>query len=433
MVTKTYETDEYILHYEVQDNKVSCDFIDHEGKTHHINHLWFYDPDLSCSISGEERSQSAIVRWFCENRESLLKTRVDKSALKIFFGESDLSDPLGWWLRNWVHTGAPTPYFERDMVEQSFILLGDGPRVKTEYVLQELLTKGYIYTRQINTTPRTGSMSTNLWSKKLNYSYKMDPDQAKFFRKLAKDNPYTPMYGLELEVSTKLSTQEIYKIVTEVEPVQEPFFIHKDDASVSGKHPYLVELVTVPCSFRYLKRAWTIFFEKVTKLCEAKGLKVDDVFDTSVTLSNGLHIHVGRGSFFNDFHERRFKTAFNSFDKPTLDLFQKVSGRPKMYTSNRYCAPDPEYSGLTLAKRLKLKKSQSRYVAHNYNSGPTIEVRLFQGIFDLKHILKCIEFTDAMVTFTQDLPLSAFGLHFKSRLLDYISKNKTYKHLKEVF
>lgn len=265
------------------------------------------------------------------------------------------------------------------------------------------------------------------WTTHWNYTFKMDEHAFNWWRSVKNED--NAMFGLELEICTKLSRREIQAIVTEVEPKQEPFFIFKQDSSISGKYPNKLELVTVPCTPKYLRTHWKIFFKKLQSLCEAKGMTLDDVVDTNENLTNGLHIHVSKKHFINKGHFNKFLTAWNQWDKSATSLFNTVSSRPSHYLDNPYCRINYAYDGKTLARRLKGLQSDDRMsVAHN-RTGSTVEVRVYQGIFNLAHIMKCISFTEAMFEFTQDIGYSSFDRRFFPSISKFILGNRKYASL----
>jgi len=262
----------------------------------------------------------------------------------------------------------------------------------------------------------------------------MDPTEFNFFRKMSKESSQVPFYGMELEVSTDVTTEELYRIVTEVEPKQEPFFISKDDSSIKGNKVHKYELVTVPCSRKYLRDAWKKLFGKLEVLCKAKGKELGDYFDVRTDLTNGIHIHVSKDKFYGDFHRRKFLTAFQQWDSRNVEFMTKVSGRPQAkFSDYRYCPLDERYVGRTLARRLKkgaMRDEGSRSVCHGNNSA-TIEVRLYQGVVNLDHILRCLDHTDAIFEFTNQVSLKVFGRAFVPKFEEFILKGSKYQSIKK--
>lgn len=421
-------------------------FTDVEGKTHTITDLWFFDARLNDSITNGDNTGENICSWVYDNC-SLLNvwaSRVDMplDSLRRFFdcNPSEVFRRSEEHLLQYLNPRRAYPLIDVSHLVSagrggSDILLSPDPEMEEErevFSMHEIGTDGHLFVSSSRTSEDTPQ---DKWTKLHNYSFKMNAEEFDFFRRTPKDSEHEPTFGLELELSTKLSNTEIYRIVTEVEPKQKPFFIFKSDSSVNGCFENRVELVTVPCTPRYLKREFKIFFEKLEKLCAKKGFALDDVFDTSKNLNNGIHIHVGKAAFgVLDLHRRKFVTAFNQFDKTNVAGFTKVSGRPtERYCDNSYCAISNRHEGFTLARRLRRGNSaNSRSVCHESNSA-TVEVRLYQGIVDIEHILRCIEFTEGMFHFTSQMGLSTFGRSFFSQFRKWVEKTNGLLTLKKFY
>jgi hypothetical protein len=274
---------------------------------------------------------------------------------------------------------------------------------------------------------RDSSSPTTKWNQIRSYSFKMDSSEYRFYRHLKGECASNVMFGMELEVSTQLDVSEIQAIVTEVEPKQEPFFIFKQDSSITGEFANKVELVTVPCTPKYLKKAWKLFFEKVERLCETKGLELGNVFDVRTTLTNGIHIHVSKDTFLDKLHKRKFVAAWNTTSSSSVvRMLSTVSGRSN-YMDNQYCRPDYRFHTPHVARLLKTR-TNGRATCHELSR--TIEVRLFQGIVDIKHILRCIETTEAMYYMTAAMPISKFH-SYPDLFQEFITKHTGYTNIKE--
>lgn len=292
---------------------------------------------------------------------------------------------------------------------------------------------------------RSGSSSSK-WNKMYNYSFKMTDEEFDWYRSVSKES--SVYFGMELEISTALSNKELQHIVTEVEPKQEPFFIFKQDGSVSGQYSNRVEIVTVPCTPRYLRKNFKLFFNKIHKLCEAKSIEVSSVFDTRTDLTNGLHIHVDRNSFVNKSHFNKFLAAWNQWDTSVVALFNSVSGRPFDYTTHEYChiahsylTTKPAEGKPTLAKfekrkhqrslarRLKGIRTDERHSVCHDRSGSTAEVRVFQGIFDLSHVMQSISFTEAVFEYCGEVGYSGFDSNFIDAFTNFITKQRKFASL----
>ena len=281
--------------------------------------------------------------------------------------------------------------------------------------------------------PEEVPSKANLWETKHNYSYGMDKDRFNFFRKVGQED--APFFGLELELSTRLSVKELQAIVTDVHPKQEPFFIGKDDSSIGGKYENNVELVTVPCTPRYLRAEWRKFFNKIETLCQKKGKTLSDYFDTSSELSNGIHIHVGRDNFEGGGrgpHIKRFSTLMNLNDRFSRELFRSVSKRPDL--DGQYCRVSDFHKGRLTSWRLaNCLNDDTRGRVNLGSRHGTVEVRMFQGIVDADHVLECIDFTEAAVDYSAMCSISSLGRRFSSFFKEYVLKSGKYRNLQKAF
>lgn len=425
--------------YEIPDARYVIPFTDADGKHYEFDQYLFYNP-LAHKAFGFTTLLS-VLKWWYKNRNEFLPVLAES----VFFDnlrDSVLTyfDYVSWncllegdlerakeSMRG--HLRKPSlKFFYSGGLERAVRVLYD-PTPNTSVTKAEL---AFRYCGQVEVVARERTSATSdKWTKYYNYSFEMDPDTFKWFRAVKNEN--SVMFGMELEVSTKLSCEEIQAIVREVEPKQEPFFIFKHDSSISGKFNNNIEFVTVPCTPRYLRTHWKIFFQKLERLCREKGLKVDDVIDTRGDLSNGLHIHVSRDSFLDEPHYNKFLTSWNQWNKSVVSLFNSVSSRPTDYTKNGYCRISSSHDGMVLARRLKGVDSMERNCVAHDRSGKTIEVRLFQGIFDLTHIMRCISFTEVVFEFSQMMGYSNFDSRFVPSLSQFINTKRKYASLYSVF
>ena len=405
------------------------DFTDHTGKTASIHQLWTYDP-VALEAFGLRTVKDVFV-WWLNNRKLDSELRGDKdytlwdgvsryfSALDYSATYEDFKRDYYWYLTEpvvRVQLSATQPTNEFHLVTPL-----DGESQDTIYSFWSFGDRGGVVIK-----PDQGeAQASDHWDRFYNYSHKMNPDQFNFFRKIK--NESAPMFGMELELSTKLSHTEIQHIVREVEPKQEPFFIMKPDGSVNGKYHNKIELVTVPCSPKYLRTQWKTFFSKLNNLCVLKGKTIGDYFDMSDTLNNGIHIHVDREAFSSELTINKFLTVFNTHTEKALNFINQVARRPRILGA-QYCAPCPDYEGRTLGYKLKgrPKGSALRYNTCHDTNRKTVEVRVFQGIVDIDHIMRCISFTEAMFQFCEEQGFTGFGVRFTDRFKSFIKEHKKY-------
>lgn len=434
MVDFTFEHDEWILNW---DRRHAYYFTDDRGVRAKISELGFYDPqtlkDFGLTTVNE------VIDWWFSNRSDLIRKRFYQDYWRsgFYYWLDGCVDSM--YTRNDIVSMLrldgdeyPFSFVTSDSVFNSDLFDSSPQQGKPQFNYRGMMYRGRLKVLLVDDSQRFESDCPYHWTKHREYSYKMSETDHNFFRREKRDAPDTVMFGLELEISTSLSTHDIQRIVCDVEPKQEPFFICKKDSSISGRFDNAIELVTVPATPRYLKKAWGLFFKKLDRLARAKGKMIDDYVDTSDNLSNGLHIHVSKNAF-KRYHQTRFMAVWQASDSKTRALLQELSGRPTRYTDNGYCQPDYAFEGVTLARKLKGSvTSRGRSVCHTGNS-QTVEVRIFQGIFDLPHVLRCIETVEGVYNFTEMLSYSSFGLRLSTRLKEFFLKSSGYRHVKEIF
>lgn len=416
-------------------------FEDNRGKTIEFYSHFYADPDWYKSVGYTTRG--GLLKWFAANRDRLPEW-VITPASQIFLDISprELKTATLTTLRSLEegflsHTVPSFNVLNLEGVDGEFRLIRQ-PEENTGPKGIRILRASCGHIEFVVKSPETGRRETEhgfdqAYYRQLNYTFKMDPDEYDFFRTVSSESG--PFFGMELELCTKVSPKELQLIVTDVEPFQKPFFIMKQDSSVSGKYEHRYEVVTVPCTPRYLRREWKILFTKIERLCGERGLSVSDLFDTSDNLTNGIHIHISKESFSSMCHLRRFVTSMHQTTGSVKRMIQTFSQRPHDYTKHGYCPVNPDFVGRKLWWRLKegMRSSGSgRTVCHTSNTH-TVEVRVFQGIFDMAHLFRCVSFTQALMEYTDEIGYQDFDSKFVSGFKSHITKHKRFASLKEVF
>lgn len=249
---------------------------------------------------------------------------------------------------------------------------------------------------------------------------------------IMRDNDMSNMtFGIEIEVSTKLSKWDLQYLITQVEPIQEPFFYFKHDGSINSSYGFehTYEIVTMPCTFKFLRKNFKILFDKLdAKLPDwPKYFKIDK--------SCGVHVHVNKDSFFSNLHLKKFVSIWNQYDSLNTTFIQKVG----MRKFNKYCNIHQDQDGRTIARRLKVGAwgpghDNKRYAScrETYH---TAEVRIFKGGFDYDHIMYCLEAVHAMHQFSNKTPISLISTRrfipeFTTWLNDEVKYSRLKEHLK---
>lgn len=280
-----------------------------------------------------------------------------------------------------------------------------------------------------SSTSREREHPSHLYSL-LNYTWS---PETKDFR--AKSKESTLLYfGVELEVNTRLSCEELQRIVTDVEPKQEPFFYMKSDSSVSGVFDNNVELVTFPMSPSLQREEWGKFFDKIEKLIP-DGNTVDDYFDSSPTLNNGLHIHLSSDAFIDsrrDFHRKKFLMIFNMQNPIHSGWMKRITRRPRLAQESTYYKTPSSIRGMKLGRGLKTNyETEDKYLMARKTNKGTLEVRAYQSLFNKAHVLGCIDLTECFFNYSRIMPYSSLNSTFNQRFTDYVFETKGHRYAKE--
>lgn len=266
-----------------------------------------------------------------------------------------------------------------------------------------------------------------------NFSPRFDTQGGFTFHKDRKD--VGPHYGVEIEVSSRINPNELQRIVTDVEPKQEIFFYFKHDSSIYPYYDYSYEIVTMPCKKKFLIKNLRILFEKLDRLAKDKGSCIGDFFDCNLRYNNGLHIHVEKSAFRSRLVANRFASIWNQWSKSSLDLLNTFSKRPNGIQNQEYCRTHPNMSRRTLSYRIRegavVRDSYERRSACR-EAPNTLEVRIFQGLFDLDHIINSIQVVDAMFYYAHEMSLSSFDMRFADSFKRWIRKRGGYLRVQKM-
>lgn len=228
--------------------------------------------------------------------------------------------------------------------------------------------------------------------------------------KKKKDKEGTPIYiGMELEVSTEYTHKELIDFQKEL------FFICKHDGSITGSKPVKTELVTRIGSIKWIKEQWAHFFNSVDYR----------KFDTSINTNNGMHVHIDRECFDDDFHVRNFAWMINNPANTPFIIAISERGGP-----NEYC----RFTSIEGIKKTKSFKDIVTFCtqirgAVNFKGGfnsKTVELRIFKGIVSFASIMKNLEFLESMFEFSRSLR-SYRKLNLQS-YFEYVFKTPTNKY-----
>jgi hypothetical protein len=227
------------------------------------------------------------------------------------------------------------------------------------------------------------------------------------------------LYGIELELVTNHPVKKL------IDSQECPFFICKQDSSITGKGANRIECVTVPMDYRGQRKAWGDFFSKFWD--DARGEY--EGFDLTTKTNNGMHIHMTKAAFTSK-HLKRF--VWMLVRPEHREFVLNLSERGNSFGSY---APMPVWSARYKSNRAKYDACLSSLpgrgaVALETSSGKTIEVRLFKGIVSYASLLKNLEFCDALYYYTLEMPYSKLTLEHFLTWLDSKNPPRNYKALK---
>ena len=189
------------------------------------------------------------------------------------------------------------------------------------------------------------------------------------------------LYGIELELATDYSVTDI------ITASDEPFFIVKQDQSVSGTKRNKYELVTVPMSFKAHKKQWAYWFSNLDYTN----------FDVSHTTNNGMHVHIGRTAFHNATHIKNFTWFF--VQPAHVKFMQAFSMRtPESWISY---SNTPNFNGSRVNSYNRIETNvKTMRGCINFSPKGTLEVRMFKGVVSLADMVKNLEFVDSIFHYT---------------------------------
>jgi len=213
-----------------------------------------------------------------------------------------------------------------------------------------------------------------LTRKILDYNY-----QPKFWPVWGSKN--SRIFGLEIEVTSKdsggldlmrsqLGSFALFEHDGSVEFQNDEWEEHDGEA---------FEIVTPPAA----KSVISHFAKKMGE--------VEEEYEHEDNTSCGIHVHVSRKSFSNQYHIAKFLTFFAKYPKFTHIIGER---EPNHYSRN-------EITGNVVGKAKN--GGGEKYDAVNLRHKKSVEIRIFRSSLRYKAIMKNVEFIDALITYTRDL------------------------------
>jgi hypothetical protein len=238
------------------------------------------------------------------------------------------------------------------------------------------------------------------------FNYSTNPLSMLTWPLITKSEHKPILYGVELEFTTDYSTHQL------IDATDEPFFILKQDSSISGSRKTKVELVTVPMSFKAHKQQWAWWFSNLDY----------NQFDTTKDTTNGMHVHIDKKAFTEKEHLPRF--TFFLTRKDHTDFLIAFSERTKTSFTQYSSVPNAGNSTDVQSYRNSVHRaSQIRGLVHFSNKN-TVEIRLFKGIVSFADIVKNLEFVDSVYHYTLQFPMPQMTLDGYFTWLSSLAPNK---------
>ncbi len=222
------------------------------------------------------------------------------------------------------------------------------------------------------------------------------------------------LFGVEAELEfkrpSKIARGKYAKMVQDALTTR--FAIIKHDGSLSGTSEsqgpgtggeYGFEIVTGPCDLEKHRAYWP-------RLVMAERYKDLRAWDTETC---GLHVHVSR-EVLTTLQVGRILMFVNHPDNK--QFIQKIAGRNEA----KYCKYFPKKPSDSLHPETG-DYNEKRRVAVNVQNPGTIEFRIFRGTINPKHIIRNIEFCDALCDFAHPASRSFRDSHDPFKFIEFVA------------
>jgi len=215
------------------------------------------------------------------------------------------------------------------------------------------------------------------------------------------------LYGVECEVeiqdSSKMTRWDLASAATAA--LGKDFIVHKNDGSLKN-HPresplWGFEMVSAPCDMATHRERWP-------KLEHMEGFKMLRAWDT---ITCGMHVHVGKASLTTLQVGRVLVFITNPANRKFIET---VAGR-NSEAASRFV--DKGYGDAD-------KPDPDKYCAVNIRPKNTIEFRIFRGTIHPQHILRNIEFCDAVCTFCHPASRSLQDVKSYKSLINFVRSHR---------
>lgn len=201
------------------------------------------------------------------------------------------------------------------------------------------------------------------------------------------------------------------------------------DGKKNGPQYAGFEIVSAPCDKDIHEKKWALL-DKCAELHDEKGNRLLRSWDTTTC---GLHVHVSRDSL-SELQIGRMLRFINH--KKNQKFIHKIAGRG----SDVYCRYlDKEVVDILHPERVispeeKEEYHRKRRVALNLSNYHTVEFRIFRGTIHAPHIMRNVDFCDAICDYCWPAHRSIKDMDDYGAFVYFVSKRrKQYKHLASWF
>ncbi len=263
-------------------------------------------------------------------------------------------------------------------------------------------------------------------------------------------DPAVRLFGVECETeihrkSAEKKAMTRNKLAREVLKVLgEDFVIIKEDGTLTANQHYSkatgysgFEIVTCPADLGVHRQRWPqLYTMDGFKDGKTGYFRAWDEYDTC-----GFHVHVSRASL-TDFQIGRMLDFINN--KANAKFVHMVAGRG----SDRFCKYIPKEPGdkthpitdvfhpteKVISREEDNPRNRSRRVALNLSNKKTVEFRIFRGTIHPRHIVRNIEFCDAVCDYCYPAARSYRDMADYKNFIKFVESNKkSYPFLAEWF
>lgn len=207
-------------------------------------------------------------------------------------------------------------------------------------------------------------------------------------------------FGVELEVNLKSYKISRVQAAQLLHPYIKHFAIYTPDGSI----PNGFEIKTAPCTYEYHLIEWKKFFDFI----ESEKNLLQSHGDNC-----GIHIHVSRDGFANEWHLGRFCYFIHRNGAGNRELMNKIAER--FYN----------YRGIKNPSDYKRAHISRTAVHVGVGHCPTAEIRIFRSSVVREEFFKDLEFVHSLIRFTYPkVEANHAALLTAEKYLEYIKNHK---------